>query len=414
MQLAGFAHHAMEIAAIFCLIGGLAAGQSPGPGAGQKSNPDDPTRKEAFSLFEQHKMLEAVPLLEKVVNKYPEDAIAHERLGVALVSRASGWSEPERRKVDRYRARRELIIARDLGSKSPLSNVLLEDIPEDGSDSPFSSKAEVDAAMKRGEAAFANGDWNTALKEYTLAFDLDPKLYLAALDLGDTYFRMKQTDKAGEWFARAIQIEPNQETAYRYWGDALMAASRMKEARMKFIGALVAWPYKQVVWDGLNHWVQTNNLQYKNVKMQLPKGPTVDEKGNVNISIDPATLGKPGSAAWMSYSMERALWPKEKFQKEFPQETTYRHTLKEEVAALSSVATVYHELAEADAKAGKPAQTDPQLDLLSKLKKDGMLEAFVLILHPDQGIAGDFAAYQAAHRDKLLEFLDKYMVPEVP
>jgi hypothetical protein len=140
----------------------------------------------------------------------------------------------------------------------------------------------------------------------------------------------------------------------------------------------------------------------------------VDEKGNVNISIDPANLEKPGGAAWMSYSLERSLWPKEKFKKEFPQEKAYRHSLKEEVAALESVATVYHELGEADAKAGKPAQHDPQLDLLAELKKNGMLEPFVLLLHPDQGIAGDYAAYQAAHRDKLVEFLDKYMVPEAP
>jgi hypothetical protein len=74
---------------------------------------------------------------------------------------------------------------------------------------------------------------------------------------------------------------------------------------------------------------------------------------------------------------------------------------------------VYQELAEADAKEGKKPPSDPQLDYLLRLKKAGMLEAFVLLMHPDQEIVKDFAPYQAAHRDKLVEFMDKYLVPEI-
>ena len=50
---------------------------------------NDPDRQQAFEAFEQHKMPEAVPLLEKVVAKYPKDVVAHERLGVALLSRSA-------------------------------------------------------------------------------------------------------------------------------------------------------------------------------------------------------------------------------------------------------------------------------------------------------------------------------------
>ncbi|MEJ7616397.1 MAG: hypothetical protein WKF30_05370 [Pyrinomonadaceae bacterium] len=32
--------------------------------------------------------------------------------------------------------------------------------------------------------------------------------------------------KAGEWFAQAIAINQDRETAYRYWGDALMAQGK--------------------------------------------------------------------------------------------------------------------------------------------------------------------------------------------
>jgi hypothetical protein len=108
--------------------------------------------------------------------------------------------------------------------------------------------------------------------------------------------------------------------------------------------------------------------------------------------------------------MERTLWRNEKFAKEFPQEKTYRHSLKEEVSALSMAATVFAELQEKK----KPESPDPSLVLLSKMKSEGMLEPFVLLLHPDAGVAKDYAAYQAAHREKLIQFVDQYVVPQVP
>ena len=412
---------AVALAVMCCLtISGMRA-QSPSPSPAQatvQSNQDDPERKEAFALFEQHKMSEAVPLLAKVAARYANDMVAHEHLGVALVSRSSTWTDPEKRKADLLAARRELLRARELGDDSPLCNVLLKQIPEDGIMAPFSARAEVDAAIKRGEAAFANSDLETALKEYMAAYELDPSLYSTALYIGDTYFRLKQTDKAGEWFTRAIQIDKNRATAYRYWGDALMAASRVKEARTKFMEAVVAWPYQRIVWDGLNQWVRKNNLQYKDVTVNLPKGPSANDKGGVNITIDPGSLETSSGSAWMAYSMERALWSGEKFKKEFPDEKTYRHSLKEEVAALSVAASVYQETADAGSKdkkkKTKASAPDPQLELLVRLKAAGMLEPLVLLMHPDKEIARDYEAYQAAHRDKLMEFLDKYLVPEAP
>src|SRR5215831_14101444 len=375
-------------------------------------NPEDPDRQQALQLFEDHKLPAAAALLEKVVARYPKDMVAHERLGTALLSRADTQTDPAKRKADRLQARAELLRARDLGDDSDLCKVLLAGIPEDGSEISFSNRKEVDAAMNRGEAAFANGDWNVAIKEYTHAFELDPKLYLAAVDLGDTYFRLKRMDKAGEWFATAIQIEPNQEVAYRYWGDALMADGKMKEARDKFIQGLVAYPYKATSWAGLRGWATRNNVKLKQISIELPQAPTVSAKGDINITLDAASLDKKddAGAAWVTYSMERALWRSEKFGKEYPQEKTYRHSLKEEASALTLVASVFDELQQKK----KSKNPDSTLVFLSELKSQGLIEAYVLLIKPDAEIARDYFAYQAANREKLLRLIDKYVVPPVP
>jgi hypothetical protein len=45
---------------------------------------------------------------------------------------------------------------------------------------------------------------------------------------------------------------------------------------------------------------------------------------------------------------------------------------------------------------------------------DEMLAPFVLLTHADEGIAEDYNAYREAQRDKLIAFLDRYLVPPAP
>jgi tetratricopeptide (TPR) repeat protein len=392
----------------------LPATSSPKLQQGVDWNPEDPDRVQGFQLYEQHKLPAAASSLEKVVARYPRDVVAHERLGMALLGRADTQTDPAKRKADRLQARAELLRARDLGDNSDLAKTLIAGIPEDGNEAAFSSRQEVDDAMNRGEAAYANGEWERAIQEYSHALVLDPKLYLAAVDLGDTYFVLKQMDKAGDWFAVAIQIEPNAETAYRYWGDALLAEGKMKEAREKFIQGLVANPYRQSSWSGLHNWVNRNKVKLKEISIQTLAASTVGPDGKVTVTLDNSILDKKDNqgvvGAWMTYSIERSRWQTDKFAKEYPQEKSYRHSLKEETAALSTAATVFEEL-ENKKKSKNP---DPSLALLSQLKADGLIEAYVLLMKADDGITRDYAAYQANHRDQLIRFVDKYVVPPAP
>src|SRR5580658_5255225 len=112
-------------AMVLCLVAAAASKAQSSPGT---NAPDDPDRQRAFQLYGQHKMPEAVPLLEAVVARYPMDTAAHEALGAALVSLAATETDAAKAKADNLQARRELLRARDLGDTSDLSRILLAEI----------------------------------------------------------------------------------------------------------------------------------------------------------------------------------------------------------------------------------------------------------------------------------------------
>jgi len=364
-------------------------------------------RNRAFLLWDQGNQTEALPLLEKLAVARPTDAMVLERLGGVLGGSAHQIADPAARKQVVLRARSILLRAKELGDNSGYLTIMLEQLPENGEIPAFSTRKEVDDALREGEAAFGKSDFAGAMAAYKRAFQLDPNSYAAALFTGDVYFNMNQMDKAAEWFATAIKIDPERETAYRYWGDALMKDGKMDEARSRFIDAVIVEPYIRTSWVGLERWAGRNNAKLSHPKIE-PPGSVSAQGDQTIINIDPAALDKKdGSQYWVIYPMSRALWRGEQFKKEFPNEKSYRHTLREEVEALGTVADA---VSEDGKKPRKSKKLDPALLTLLNLRDQGLLEAFVLLSRPDEGIVKDYAAYRAAHRDKLVRYISEWLI----
>jgi hypothetical protein len=53
---------------------------------------------------------------------------------------------------------------------------------------------------------------------------------------------------------------------------------------------------------------------------------------------------------------------------------------------------------------------NPSLAKLKKLDEEGLLEAYILLARPDQGIAQDHPAYLKQSRDKLRRYMMQYVV----
>lgn len=365
----------------------------------------DDERHRAFQLYKDAKYPEALALFEKLAVANPQDVAVIENLGLLVYNQSAYLSTPEERKKARKRAREILMQAVKLGSPNPLS-ALIDGIPEDGgNDGSFSSRKEVDEAMREGEAAFAKGEFPKAIEMYQRALLLDPKLYEAALFIGDVYFKSAEQVKAGEWFARAIQINPDRETAYRYWGDSLIKQGKVTEAGDKFLEAYIAEPYNRLARSGFVNWGERVNIQLAHPRVEFPASVAQKGENQTTITLDPKMFENEkdaSSAAWMVYSLTRATWPAGEFAKQYPNEKAYRHSLKEEAAAIRAA------LKSLDEK--KAASADKSLQILKKLEKDGLLEAYILLAMPDQGIAADFGGYRKGNVENLRRYVKQYVM----
>jgi tetratricopeptide (TPR) repeat protein len=395
----------LEVAILALLLAALASA-----GVRAQSNVAD-QRAKALALVKQHQYLEALPLLEDLFQKNQTDTGVLEALAESLLAHAATLSDQEAAGEDRVRAKQLIDSAIQLGDESQLAQNLADTMRNMAAtgEMKFADQADVDAAMKAGEAAFAKNDFDEAIKNYSHALELDPKLYTAALFVGDSYFAAKKFPQAGEWYRRAAQIDPNRETAYRYHADMLVKQGDFAGARILSIEAVVAEPYNAKTWRALIAWANASRVQLQRMHIETGGGANAAGDGKITIAIQP---NQPTgvSAVWLAYSMQRALWQGDKFKKELPKETQYRHSLAEQAASLTSAAKVAEELkGKQDSKA---IAADPNIQLMLRLYHAQMIEPDVLMNSADQGIAQDYPAYREKNRAKLIEYLADFVAPE--
>lgn len=364
-------------------------------------------KRQAKKLLDQNNYVEALPILENIAKLEPNDGETQFYLGFALLGQAINTKDAAVRKELRARSRRSFVKAKSLEFYEPRLDALIESLPEDGSDAPgFSSNPKADELVKEGEALFSQGKPDEALKKYQEALAVDPKVYFAALFSGDIYLQKRDFAQAEIWYQKAIEIDPNIETAYRYSATPLMRQGKTEAARDRYVEAFITEPYNRFARAGLVQWAEATQTGLAHPDIDIPTDITFDEKGDAKINLDASALlgGKDdGSFAWITYGVTRSGWRKEKFAKTFPSEKVYRHSLAEEADALRSVIST--------ATGDKRTKTlSPSLTRLKKLDEDGLLEAYLLLARPDEGLAQDHPAFLKQNREKLRRYVIEYVI----
>ena len=364
-------------------------------------------RERALALAASSNYIDALPLLQKVATATPGDAAVLRELGFALIANSAISLSSEDARSLRIRARKAFGDAIAAGDKSAHTIGMFDSLPADGGGfDQFSTNPKANEAMKRGETAFVLNNMDEALSYYQEALGYDPTNYFAVLFIGDVYKVKKDHTNAKIWYKKAIALNPYREIAYRYSATPLMADKKFDAARDRYVEAWITEPYNRLALSGLVRWAEAVGANLGHPRIDRPK-TTVGADGTEKTTITLDSLMKGGSQmAWITYTGTRSIWKKEKFAKEFPDEKVYRHSMKEEVDALRSVVSAAKDF-EKD-----PKKVDPQIQMIARLDSEGLLDAFVLMTASDEGVASDHPKYLREHRDKLREYVKKYVIRE--
>jgi tetratricopeptide (TPR) repeat protein len=356
----------------------------------------------AEELYQRGDYVGALPLYERLAAGNPTSAAYAERLAFSLTASFEILPAGKERDELIERARFEAERSRLLGNKSNLLQILLDRLKDPAIHSP----SEELVKLRDAEKAFGRGDYDAALAGYLAVAKENPGSYVAHLYVGDVHFIRGDVAQAGEWFAKAIAIDPTVETAHRYWGDAIAKSGDEKAALPHYIRAVVADPYNRTSWTGLRQWADRTGARLQQLRLPTPQVSLKDGKtgkeAEVQINLDPATVSdQEALKLWLAYAAARGVWLKGRFVEENPGATAYRHSLQEELRAFHLALDVY------DVRA---ANESAAIRTLRQLAAEDMLACYVLLNAADEGIAQDYAAYRDQNRDRLVTYVEKYMI----
>jgi tetratricopeptide (TPR) repeat protein len=388
-------------------LAGLCLGMSVAGVAQAPQSKTDPEVKaeyeQAKKVYDASNFVAALPLFEDLYAQRPQELAYEEGLAMSLQGAANNMA-PDAGKAAYARSKLLLLDAQSKGDNSPLLTTLLEKMGDgDGSSAvPTAPMTPAVADFAQAEKLFSNGDMKAALALYQKALGEDPTFYLAALYSGDALFKAGDCAQAGVYYAKAVAIDPDRETAYRYWADCLVKLGERTKAEEMYIHAVVAQPYAKTTRQSLQTWAAANHARIFAPQAQLPAEPSKGKDGNtqITLSMPPKGGDDPNAGAALAYSMQATLWQWTEFKKHYPNEKTYRHSLPEEAASIRSMLEV--KIPE--------KKLSPSLQTLMALEKDGMLECWILLDNPDQGVAQDYATYRKDHRELMAQYIAKYDV----
>src|SRR5215467_13197586 len=115
---------------------------------------DKSKREQALHLFNQDKRLEALPLLEELAQKNPNDEEVVIALAASLVSHAATLPDQHAAAGERMRAKNLLEKVDSTNALAGNLLQLLRAMPDNGQ-VQFSENTAVEQAMQAGEAAFS-------------------------------------------------------------------------------------------------------------------------------------------------------------------------------------------------------------------------------------------------------------------
>jgi len=196
-----------------------------------KKNPNNiDARVQLGNIYSaQFKLDGAIREFSRILEKYPNNAAAHNGLGLAYYRKTTSSNMDIRENADKY------------------YQSALKEFESAINYSPDCYKAYNNA----GKILQELGKIDEAERYYRKAIELEPKYSDAIENLGTTYFSKNQVDAAIEKYREAIELNSKNSSAYYHLGEALLSKGQVSKAINYLQTSLYLFPNSAPVHDML-------------------------------------------------------------------------------------------------------------------------------------------------------------------
>jgi tetratricopeptide (TPR) repeat protein len=285
--------------------------------------------------------------------------------------------------------------------------------------------------LHKGNKFYDQERYQLALIEYRRAATLIPDQHNAYHELSQTFYQLKNYDKAIEFANRAIALDPKCWLCFQALGNIYDDSGKPEDALVQYNKAVDLAPnsgrplYNSAL--TLNHLnrksesisalekaiqvdpqypspyrllglmlAEKNELYLARAQLEKfislePSGDRFDRvsqnlKPNIHLDGERLKQGDPQVDAYTQFGLTRVQWMTNEYKKRNPSADVYERTPDEELAALTSEAEKWQET-----KTKRPDAKDGELDRLLRIYQAGYLAAFV---YANPGDHSDAAAQQ--------------------
>ena len=356
---------------------------------------------EGNALGGQGKYREALERFKAAEAAEPQSSVPVSMAAGLVLGLAEG-APPD--KKDGIRAMARALAERAVGlfADDPIAHEVLRRL-DDGAVSPLHApNAGAAKPFARGEALFAQQQYEKALEQYQLAMAADPAFSNAWVAAGNTWFYRGDWGKAEALFRQATAVEPHNAQAWRYLASSLARQGDRDGAEKALLTAIAADPSQRPNWIALSALRSSLAMPLK--PLALRRGVRVEEGSDGKYTIGLDALEKRGKGT-PDHAFRLALG-----MSELQARTVAGHAQISPFAIeLASWSQAIKIINEAQAKEGK-GLSDPALLQMLAFERDGQLEAALLILQFRQAWRPDLQAWLAAHPGGVKTFIDRYGV----
>jgi tetratricopeptide (TPR) repeat protein len=259
---------------------------------------------------------------------------------------------------------------------------------------------EAQKSFAKAEQAFAQENYQEAAAQYGKTLQLDPSFGKAYLHCGDCFFAVGQKEEALKWYQKAIEKTPLDAATYRFAADALVNLGRKDEAHQMLINGLLADPEYPLIWRDLaNFSAVERHHQFVPLSMVMLGLGTEKYEEALFQNLPSETI-----PAWQEYARQKLIWRQEKFKQEFPQAPFDHESCKEEADCLGKLTVQWQRMKEKN-----PSLKNGELDFLSLLAMEEMLEAFVYLERFSEEYRREYEKWKKEKPEMGRDYLDQYV-----